>query len=369
MIRTECAVCCSASLKEEFSLKNYPIKFLSENTDSKNDQVIDHTLVSCQKCFCLQLQNLVDPKILYSMSHNSSKSEVWLKHHKLLADFIYEGLNGQPLKKIVEIGGSSGVIAEQLSKYNDVQYTIFDLCDYDPKIPNVNFLVGNCESADFAQDTSIVMSHVFEHLYEPNKFVRNMARNNIRSIFLSVPNMTLQLANKIHPVIYQEHTFFCEIDDIKKMFAEYGYHSKKEYFYGIHAILIHFEKTPDVVSIEEKRDYSTVKKIIDTYHEKKQIAESLVLDSPYYVIPACFSGQLIYFNILPQYKKNILGFLDNDKTKTGKRMYGTDAFVFRMEEVKKYEGPLKIVIHKGAYVDEIVKQLQGYKSDIEFLYV
>jgi len=303
------------------------------------------------------------------MSHNSSKSEVWLKHHKLLADFIYEGLQEYPLKKIVEIGGSSGVIAEQLSQYKDVEYTIFDLCDHDPKIPNVNFLVGNCESADFPQDSSIVMSHVFEHLYEPNKFIRNMARNNICSIFLSVPNMTLQLANKIHPVIYQEHTYFCEFEDIKKIFAEYGYICKKEHFYGIHAILIHFEKTSGPIEIVRKRNYTTVKTILDVYYEKKRIAESLVLDSPYFVIPACFSGQLIYYNILPQYKKNILGFLDNDKTKTGKRMYGTDAFVFRMEEVLKYQGSLKIVIHKGAYVEEIVKQLQGYKSDIEFLYV
>lgn len=368
MIRTECAVCCSVELKQEFSLKNYPIKFLGD-ADSKNDQVIDHTLVSCKSCFCLQLQNLVDPTILYSMSHNSSKSEVWLKHHKLLADFIYEGLQEYPLKKIVEIGGSSGVIAEHLSGYADVDYTIFDLCDHDPKIPNVKFLVGNCESADFTDDSSIVMSHVFEHLYEPNKFVKNMARNNIRSIFLSVPNMTLQLANKIHPVIYQEHTFFCELDDIKMIFAQYGYKTKKEYFYGIHAILIHFEKTSESVELVRSRDYSTVKTILDVYTEKKRITEALVLDSPYFVIPACFSGQLINYNILPQYKKNILGFLDNDKTKTGKRMYGTDVFVYRMEEVLKYDGPLKIVIHKGAYVDEIVKQLTGYKSDIEFHYV
>lgn len=370
MIRTECAVCCSSKLKEELSLKDYSIKFLAEGaSSSEGDQTIDHTLVSCEDCYCLQLKNLVDPKVLYSMSHNSSKSEVWLKHHKMLAEFIYTGLEHIPQKKIFEIGGSSGVIAEQLSLLKDVEYTIFDLCDHNPNIPNVHFKVGNCESADFPSDSSIVMSHVFEHLYKPKEFVKNMARNNIQNIFLSVPNMTLQLENKIHPLIYQEHTYLCQLEDIKNIFAQNGYKTKKEYFYGIHAILLHFEKTTELVEVKRERTYNTVAQILSVYSEKKKIAEGLVLDTDYYVIPACFSGQLIYYNIQPQYKKNVLGFLDNDKTKTSKRMYGTNVFVYRMEEVQKHEGPLKIVIHKGAYVDEIVKQLQGYKSDIEFLYV
>jgi hypothetical protein len=350
-------------------MKNYPIKFLAEKHSEAFDEVIDHELVSCEQCNCLQLRNLVDPTILYSMYHNNSKSPVWLTHHKILAEFIYDGLSDQLQKNIIEIGGSSGVIAEQLSLKNDVYYSIFDLCDHDPKIPNVAFQQGNCETFDFPPDASIVMSHVFEHLYEPRKFVKNMARNKIQNIFLSVPNMSLQMENKIHPVIYQEHTYLCELNDIEYIFSCYGYTLKKSYFYGIHAILLHFVYTPQMKPIELSRTRATVDKLIKVYEEKAEIAKNIVLDKAFYVIPACFSGQLIYYNLQDQYKSNCLGFLDNDTTKTNKRIYGTCHFVYRMEEIQKHEEPILIVIHRGAYVDEIVKQLKGLKPNIEFYYV
>jgi len=196
-----------------------------------------------------------------------------------------------------------------------------------------------------------------------------MARNKIQNIFLSVPNMSLQMENKIHPVIYQEHTYLCEINDIEYIFSCYGYSLKKSYFYGIHAILLHFVYTPQRNPIELTRTRATVDKLIKVYEEKAEIAKNIVLNKPFYVIPACFSGQLIYYNLRDKYKPNCLGFLDNDTTKTNKRMYGTSHFVYRMEEILNHEEPISIVIHRGAYVDEIVKQLKGLKPDIELYYV
>lgn len=369
MQRIQCAVCLSQSLQVEYSMENYPITFLAENTQEKADQLISHTLISCSNCNCLQLQNLVDPAVLYEMYHNNSKSPVWIKHHKLLADFIYEGLSSIDTKYIIEIGGSSGVIAEQLSLKSDVRYSIFDLCDHDPKIPNVTFQKGNCETHDFPSESAIVMSHVFEHLYEPHKFIQNMSRNNIQNIFLSIPNMTLQMANKIHPVIYQEHTYLCELNDVEYICSNYGYKLVKSFFYDIHAILLHFQKTDEPFDVALTRPRDVVTNIVAVYNEKQSIARGLCLDAPYFVIPACFSGLLIYYNIQDRYKANCLGFLDNDTTKTAKRIYGTSLTVYRMEKVKEYIGPLHIVIHRGAYVDEIVTQLKSYKDDIKFHFV
>lgn len=369
MQRTECAVCLSDKLASKIILNNYPIKFLGETDTTDLDKTIQHELVCCEDCNCLQLKNLVDPDILYNMAHNSSKSEVWLTHHKILANFIYDGLHHLTQKDIIEVGGSSGVIAEQLSLKDDVNYTIFDLCSENPNIKNVGFIVGNCETADFPADSSIVMSHVFEHLYEPNKFVKNMSRNNIQNIFISIPNMSLQLENKIHPVIYQEHTYLCEMEDIEYIFSKYGYSIQKTFYYGIHAILIHFRKTDTLIPVVRKRSVETINKIIRMYSEKATLASSFILETPYFIIPACFSGQLIYYNIDDKYKQNILGFLDNDKTKTGKRIYGTPHTIYSMEEIKKHPQKISIVIHRGAYINEIVSQLKSYKEDIEFNYV
>jgi hypothetical protein len=49
-------------------------------------------------------------------------------------------------------------------------YTVFDYSlDQAIRRDNVNYIEGNCENFDFPQDSNIIMSHVFEHLYEPKK--------------------------------------------------------------------------------------------------------------------------------------------------------------------------------------------------------
>lgn len=369
MERKVCVICDSNNLNVEIHLKDYPIRFIASHDSSEPDISIDHILLGCRECGCVQLKNLIDPKLLYNTPHNSPTSNVWKTHHGLFANFIYNNLSKDNNYIVFEIGGSSGVLAEKLNNYNNIKYNIFDICEHNPNIPNVDFVCGNCETYNFPEDSIIVMSHVFEHLYEPRKFLENAQKNKIHDIFISIPNQTLQMKNNIHPVLYQEHTYLGELNDIEYIFSKYNYEMKSYYEYSIHALLCHFTLTNKELNITLKKDISRIEFIKNQYEEKFKITNNLDIPEKFFIIPACFSGQLIYHNIKQEYKNNLLGFLDNDTTKTGHRFYGTSKYIYRMEEVYNHKGSLKILIHKGAYVNEIVKQLISYKSDIDFVYI
>ena len=369
MERKRCTICLSSNMELVVHLKNYPIKYIAPKESSEPDILIDHDLLGCKECGCVQLKNLVDPKLLYDTPHNSPTSEVWKIHHDLFAQFIKNNLATNDTIKIVEIGGYIGLLAEKMNQYDNIKYTIFDICEHNPNLPNVDFICGNCETYDFSEDSVIVMSHVFEHLYEPRKFLENMKKNKIRDIFISIPNQTLQMKNNIHPVLYQEHTYLGEFNDIEYIFSQYNYEMKTSYEYGIHALLCHFSLTNKELNIVLKKDTNRIEFIKNQYREKFETTNNLDIPEKFFIIPACFSGQLIYHNIKSEYKNNLLGFLDNDPTKTGQRFYGTSKYVYRMDEVRNHIGRLKILIHKGAYVNEIVKQLNSYKSDIDFVYI
>ena len=369
MERKRCTICLSANMELVVHLENYPIKYIPSKESSEPDIFIDHDLLGCKECGCVQLKNLVDPKLLYDTPHNSPTSEVWKIHHELFAKFIKNSLTMDHTIKIIEIGGYIGLLAEKMNQYDNINYSIFDICEHNPNLPDVNFICGNCETYDFPEDSVIVMSHVFEHLYEPRKFLENMQKNKIRDIFISIPNQTLQMKNNIHPVLYQEHTYLGEFNDIEYIFSKYSYELKSSYEYGIHALLCHFSLTDKKLTVTLKKDTNRIEFIKNQYREKFESTKCLDIPENFFIIPACFSGQLIYHNIKAEYKNNLLGFLDNDPTKTGYRFYGTSKYIYRMEEVCNHKGTLKILIHKGAYVNEIVKQLNTYKSDIEFIYI
>ena len=71
MERKACVICYSNNLNVVIHLKDYPIRFIASRDSSEPDISIDHILLGCRECGCVQLKNLVDPKLLYNTPHNS----------------------------------------------------------------------------------------------------------------------------------------------------------------------------------------------------------------------------------------------------------------------------------------------------------
>jgi len=62
----------------------------------------------------------------------------------------------------------------------------------------------------------------------------------------------------------------------------------------------------------------------------------------------------------------MLGFLDNDPSKIGKRMYGTHLLNYPMSEIQKHK-EITVILHAGPYLSEIKKQLLDYNPLVKFI--
>ena len=365
MIREHCVICSSNNLTFSFLLKEFPMIFLPiDNTieNIENDKFINLELYGCQECGCVQLKYLLDPNVLYGIPHNMTyNTPTWKEHHKQLSEFIY---NNNKSENIIEIGGYSGVLAKLLNK--DINYSILDICDIDPNIENVEFINGNCETYNFKENITVVMSHVFEHLYEPTNFIKNLKRNNVKNIFISIPNMKELIKDKSIPIIHQEHTYFCDYHDIVYLFAKEGYVCSSSFYYLKHSIFFHFVKS-DNCSFNYNFDKERINDYYNVYEYNKNMISTINnLDDPFFIVPAGFYGQIIYYFLDEKYRKNLLGFLDNDKSKIGKRLYGTPNFIFKMDEIKNHDS-ITIIIYNGSYTQEIINQLNSYNSNIKYI--
>lgn len=335
--RSNC-VLCQNELLQFYEKKDFPIHCCGEKKS------IEWTmkLGRCKNCHSIQQMNLIPSELLYGGTYllDTNYSTVWITHHDDFCNFICqsipEGLT------ITEIGSSSQVLIKRLMKKVNYNFIVFDFSlDTAIRDPSVTYIEGNCETYSFPKDSILVMSHVFEHLYEPSLFLDNCFKNKVSDLLISIPNM-----NDIRQVsITREHTFTYKDSDIERLFEKHGYTCVKKHFYlSNHSIFFHF-----------KLNTAT-----ETFFQQEYI-----VPKNSYLVGAGFNSQVIYHNI--QNKDAIIGIVDNDITKQGKLFYNT-SFIIEPFHVLKHVECVIVMKHKY-WTEEIVTAIRLIHPNIQIYYV
>lgn len=357
LYRDKCVLCFDVKLVPFIELKNFPIKCILE----KNEQLYkwNMKLGSCEICGSVQQMNLLDPDILYrGYSYNNQHSIIWKDHHEMLSKFIINNITKD--KPIIEIGSSFVSLVDKL--INDFKdYTIFDysLDTIKNKLPYLKYIEGNCETYMFPSKSVLVMSHVFEHLYNPKQFLENCETNNVEDIIISIPNMN----NNNLITITREHTYTYNSADIEYLFNTYGYYLKKMNIQGDNfSIFYHFNRLPS--SPLENR-FLNPNKYLSTYtyfNKKYTVPQKSVITT------AGFWGQVLYNNITN--KNDIIAVIDNDPIKQGKIFNGTELTINKSLYLNNFGNDTTAIIIKGFFwSDEVASTIRKHNKDIQIMYL
>jgi 2-polyprenyl-3-methyl-5-hydroxy-6-metoxy-1,4-benzoquinol methylase len=310
----------------------------------------------------LQLKKLSPLEILYQAQHAGAVGGIWMEHHLRFAHF----LNKFKPTSVLELGGAHGILATRYSELKDISWTILE--------PNPAPVIG-CKAKfikgffdeNFKHDESfdaVVHSHVFEHIYKPNDFMRYLAgfmADGKRLIF-SIPNMQVMLERKYTNCINFEHTVFLTEVYVEYLLAKHGFRlDAKEYFMDDHSIFysavrdVTIDPTPLPDGLYEKNkklylDYINYhKELISDLNEKVQASTQ-----PVYLFGAhVFAQYLIEMGLDT---KKIVCLLDNDKNKQGRRLYGTNLKVESPQILSNVIRP-NIILKAGIYNKEISEDI------------
>ena len=363
MYRIKCVIC-YGKLEILFQRTNFPITANPPKSSQEynNDIYSDQVFYKCVNCSCTQLGTLIDPVILYDSCHNNTfNTPTWKEHHSKFCDFI----DIKKYKHILEIGGT-GILYNLLkAKQPDIQYTSLDICDPVEPISDITYYKGNCEDYNFPENIPVVLSHVFEHLFNPRKFVESLSNSNVESIYISIPNMAKLLDTNTSNILHNEHTFYIDKVIIEWLFSQYNYQLSDYYEFRNHSIFLHFVKKHTYLeqSIELIRRPEISEKIYKLFKEDGNRLKNIKIKDNSFIIPAGLYGQFIIYSCNPS---NIRGFLDNDRTKQNQRVYGTPYTVFSFDEILKYDN-LTIYILAGPYKNELIQQINSYNKNIEII--
>ena len=358
MERRSCCLCPSERvLTPVFSVERLPSTFSPTTQPCEEDKFIDAEFGACESCSSVQLMNLVDPKFLYAANHNqTSHSKTWQDHHQALADFISAGLKERCAETVVfEVGGASGDLARKLA-HTCRSYTILELAIPPIKTCDVPFVEGNSETFIFPRGCTVILSHVFEHLYNPAVFVENCAAHGVTEVFISFPSMDLLDVVPIHI----EHTYYADPDDIVALFSRFSYALAIAIDFRKHSHFYHFVKKASIATIAPRVDAARKDRILMQFQARKEKMSSLVIPENAFISPAGPYGQMLHYYA----KCPIQGFLDNDVTKQHQRVYGTPYYALPFS-VLEGKGAVPVFLHAGPYSAELIAQIQSINAEAQ----
>ena len=342
-------------------LKEFPVFMGCVEDDISQDLFADQSWSISPDNGIIQLNSLIPLNILYQEEHGSGCiGSLWIEHHQEFTKFIQQF---KP-KSVLEIGGAHGILSREYFKENLIEWTIIEPNPAPADGVTAKFIKGFFDEKfnfDKKIDT-IIHSHVFEHVYYPDDFIKNISNflEEGNKLIFSLPNMEEMLKRKYTNCLNFEHTFFITEPYIEFILSKHGFKRiDKKYFKEDHSIFYYYKKDTNQKVIKLPNDlYSHNKKI---YLEYMEYHDQLILDlnNKIHQTPSEYSIFLFGAHVFSQYliecgldTSRVICLLDNDINKQNKRLYGTNLEV-KSPKILSHEINPIIILKAGVYSEEI----------------
>lgn len=368
-------VVCGSQMEDLGGFKSFPVYMGCVAHPQEDDLHADMFWHISTENGLIQLKDLIPLDILYPENHAGAVGKIWMRHHDAFAQFI----STYSPKSVLEIGGAHGILSKLYHQIcNTVNWSIIEPNPIPVEGVKAKIIKGFFDDK-FNLDTpvdAIVHSHVFEHVYDPNLFLRHIASFLAQDKYLifSLPNMKQMLRNKYTNCINFEHTVFLTEPYIEYMLKKHGFRVlERKYFMEDHSIFYACKRDGSISPADLPSGlYEENKQIyLDyvSYHESLILTlnskiKQLRADQTLFVFGAhVFAQYLIGFGLDTGSVKCLL---DNDPNKQGKRLYGTSLKVESPAILATIDSPV-VILKAGVYNDEIKRDiLDNINSNVVF---
>lgn len=375
MRRTNCISEDSGILKDVLTFKDFPVHIGGTDQESQFDAFHDMTWGSCIYCGLIQLTDSPSQELVYrEQSTIYAIGPTWQRHHEAFAKFISES---NPLA-VLEIGGAHGVLSVEFNRLTgkNIGWRIIEPNPSPIPECKASFITGYFESVDFEilPADMVVHSHVLEHALEPANFLRTASEKMLpgQKMGVSIPNLK-KWFDKGHPnALNFEHTYLLTEVVAELLFKKSGLKIlRREEFGGSHSIFFILEKNEEGRNLEAKLEYDDqdTRLLINNFNLRKQFVELCNRELEIHVGDAFLFGGSIFSQQLINLGLNsdsITSVLDNDPSKDGKRLYGSNLRIALPDKMRTSHSPL-VIVDCGEYNEEISNQLLELKPDTKII--
>lgn len=197
----------------------------------------NQSIYCCDNCEFIFTPNYISEELISRYYKNISKyegnSEGIIDNSKLLMterqyNFIKNSIDDYDT--VLEIGASTGFNLNTFKKHGKKVFGVepstknkitakdfYDIDLYDGMYED--FFIENKEkSYDL-----IFLSHVLEHIYNPNEFIKKLKEQNNKYIYIEVPSFEVQLESEPFGCFFYEHVNHFTINSLTNLMKQNGY--------------------------------------------------------------------------------------------------------------------------------------------------
>ena len=370
-IRTNCIFCDNILNKSYFNSDyNIPIACYSKSEVS-NDIIIPYNVYKCNVCKTTQTKYLGDLNEVYKMNHADNTGSIMKNLHINVTNLIkkYTGT----IKNIVEVGSSKGTLSDLVLDEKLVdKYYIIEPTYIGTKRENkiiINDYFENINFNKYKDANTLIISHVFEHFYEPNKILKVIQNNlNIDNFFLVWPDLEFYKDNGIYHVLNTEHTFYVDNNFIIDLLNNYNFELIEKIYYTNHSVIFYFKRNFNLenrILINKNHDISNY---FNSLINKKELIQEFIKTNKKNGKTICIWPCSVHTQFLLIFLNNldIDYVLDNSPKKINKYLYGHNLKCLSCsKEVTNNNNA--VILNGGVFNKEIIKSINLDKQSVLFL--
>ena len=379
--RKKCVITEKKDLEHLHTIKNLAIYIGCTNKSQKKDIKEDMEVYISRSSGVIQLRKLLPLDVVYFEYHSEAVGKVWKKHFQEFSKFI---LKNNKSKKIIEIGGSNGHLAQVcLNLDKNLKWTIIEPNPEKKKFKdkNINIVKSFIENKldILSKDTTLVHSHTLEHFYNPLDFFKSVSKrsNPGDMMIFSIPDLFKSLKKKHVNTLNFEHTYFITEEVADFLIKKSGYKIIDKKYFEEHSIFYAIKFTGVNKFIQKNNFLNKYSKYRKMYIDFIKNVEAEVLrinklinqfknknpESKIYLFGAHIFSQFLISKGLKTDKINAI--LDNSLMKNGKRLYGTNLHVISPNDIKDKSS--LIILKAGQYQGELKKQFNKISKKFRYI--
>ena len=357
-IRNNCIFCDNELLNLYFD-KDLRIPLCCYSTKKIEDsKYIPYNVYTCSHCNTLQTKYLGNLNEIYKINHADSTGTIMKGLHNKVKEILITQKN-IILNNIVEIGAAKGLLSDIILDNNIVsKYYIIEPNYFGTNRDNkyiINKYFENTNSQDYEDCNTILMSHVFEHFYNPMKILSLIEKNkNIDNVILVWPDLEHYKDNNIYHILNTEHTYYIDNNFIIDLFNNISFKLIDRYNYLGHSVIFVFKQYNNLIKKKIKNtNYDFLKYFNQIIEQKKYIEEIIKKnknDKKICLWPASVHNQflLMFLNDI-----KIDYFLDNSPNKINNYLYGYNIKILDFEKIKNNNEYI-ILLNGGLFNSEVL---------------
>jgi hypothetical protein len=186
---------------------------------SYNAVFIPFNILKCVECTSFQTKYLGDLNEIYKINHADPCGSIKMKFMTEFSELIF---SNSDIHNVLEIGAGNGILSDILLNKRDYNYTIVDP-SYFGNTANKNIVKDYFENIEVTNIDTIIISHVFEHFYEPLKILEKLKQSNIKYLYLNYPDLESYIKDGTYHVLNTEHTFYTDNKFLIDLFNNHGF--------------------------------------------------------------------------------------------------------------------------------------------------